>query len=431
MNSKKIIKSILLPLLVLTSGVTTTTACNNKSSTSIVEEEKSILFELTDVTIQLYDRYQLEPVLVNVEASTLTYTSSDTSVATVSETGLVTPVAVGETVITVKSGNVEAKVNVTIPEDIVVPTLSIDTKTVTLITSKTYTLVTNVNFNGNKVSGNLSFRSSNSGIVTVSETGTITAVKEGMANVIVSGNYNGYIFEEQTVEVAVYDDVDLNLSIDEVQLYTSNPDGRYKTEENVVCTLKLNGVESDSSSIVWRSENADVAMVNNGKITAVKEGKTNVYAEYTSNGKTYNSYVYVEVIIPEVNFEDRLEVAVADVVSTKEFEMPSSFVKEEFKYTVIDDEVVESTSNTTSVSISKDVLASHTGEHKISFVSEKAILSYDIEIVTKYIYTFEDLVSISSYETSYQGTTILDGYFVLKNDIDCKDKGEVKLCMVK
>lgn len=428
MNSKKIIKSIILPLLVLSSGVVSTTACKNTSSTSIIEQEKSILFELSNIQVQLYDRYQLEPILVNVDASTLTYASSNENVATVSADGVISPVAIGETVIIVKSGNVEAKVNVTIPEDIIVPTLSVDTQSITLITNKSYTLVTNVNFNGKVVKGDLNFRSNNSGVATVTDKGVVTAVKEGTTTIVVGGNYNGYSFEELTVEVSVFDDVDINLSLDEVKLFTSNPTGEYKTEENVTCSLKLNGEISDSSSIVWRSENTDVAMVNNGKITAVKEGETNVYAEYQSNGKTYASYVHVEVIIPEVDFDEKIEVSISEIGASKSFDLPSTFDLSEYKYAVIDGDVVESTTSSSAVLISKEVLNEHTGVHKISFISEKAILSYNVEIVTKYIRTFEDLISISSYETAYQGVTVLDGYFVLKNDIDCDGKGEVKLC---
>ena len=53
-------------------------------------------------------------VTVTPAGTPITYTSSDTSVATVSDTGLITGVAQGSAIITVEAGGVQDTVNVTV-----------------------------------------------------------------------------------------------------------------------------------------------------------------------------------------------------------------------------------------------------------------------------------------------------------------------------
>lgn len=77
-----------------------------------------VSLDVTDVSIEANDTIRLlaEILPINATNKTLEWSSSDESVATVDENGLVTAIAAGNTVITVKSkdGNAEATCNVVI-----------------------------------------------------------------------------------------------------------------------------------------------------------------------------------------------------------------------------------------------------------------------------------------------------------------------------
>ena len=73
--------------------------------------------KLDETTTDLYvnETYQIAPI-TNIENPTFTYTSSDLSVANVTDTGLVTAVGAGESIITVQAGNLKASILVKVDD---------------------------------------------------------------------------------------------------------------------------------------------------------------------------------------------------------------------------------------------------------------------------------------------------------------------------
>src|SRR5690606_1957158 len=113
------------------------------------------------------------------------WTSSNTSVATVSASGLVTAKAAGTTVITVKTadGGKAASTNVTISASTVaVSGVSVSPATVNLSINGTQQLTAQVS-PSNATNKDVKWSSSNTGVATVSTTGLVTAKAVGSATI--------------------------------------------------------------------------------------------------------------------------------------------------------------------------------------------------------------------------------------------------------
>ena len=118
----------------------------------------------------------------------VSWTSSNKSVATVSQSGVVTAIAVGTAVITVttEDGNKEDDCIVTVTpeggggnEDIRVIGVELNLHTATLELGKTLELIATIK-PSNATNSKVSWTSSNKSVATVSQGGIVTAIADGM-----------------------------------------------------------------------------------------------------------------------------------------------------------------------------------------------------------------------------------------------------------
>lgn len=111
------------------------------------------------------------------------------------------------------------------------------------------------------------YTSSNPAVVTVNETGLVTPVAYGNATITISyGIYS--ITVDVTCDIAK-PITEIKLSYTEVTLSPNNG-----------LTVKLYNGELNPSEIVWTSSDEAVAVVENGVVTAVANGKTTITASY-------------------------------------------------------------------------------------------------------------------------------------------------------
>lgn len=107
----------------------------------------------------------------------------------------------------------------------------------------------------------LTWSSADETIATVSDTGLVKGVKEGTTTVTVAyGEFSA------TCEVKVIAPVTVEISKSELALEVG-------AEETLTATASNNG------TVEWSSSDATVAKVENGKVTALKDGTATVYAE--------------------------------------------------------------------------------------------------------------------------------------------------------
>ena len=156
--------------------------------TSITLDKNSVsIMEATTATVKA------TVLPENASDKTVTWSSSDTSVATVSG-GTITGVGTGTAVITAKTWNdLTAKVTVTVTKNpnIILPTgISLSEKDITLTEGDSSTLTATIT-PSNATNKTVTWSSSNVSVATVDGTGKVTAVKEGTA-VITATTVNGY-----------------------------------------------------------------------------------------------------------------------------------------------------------------------------------------------------------------------------------------------
>ena len=381
--------------------------------------ERVIDLGMASKTIELYDSLSLEPTLTNITEA-IVWTSSDPSVATV-DGGKVTLIKEGETTITAKANGAESSLSLTVVCT-QVPSVSVIGDSVEVIKGKMLNLNAKINFLGIERDGNLTFESGNEAIATVSADGEILGVSAGETTVTIKGSYNGYVFADKVINVTVKDDVELRLSQSAVTLYASNPDGEdYQTQADITAECFEDGNKIDSATVVWTSGNDNVVKVNNGVITVetYSDEPVTVTASYTSTkGKQVTATVSVTALVPVVNLGAK-EIVLSDGAESV-LAIASGWNDSEFECVKAGDDEVSATAAASGVTLTHESLKKLFGEKTITVKCKRVFYSYDATIITHAISTAADLQAMRSYQTSVgsNNKNVLDGYFVLRNNVD-------------
>lgn len=188
----------------------------------------------------------------------VTWSSSNTKIATVNSKGKVTAKKAGTVTITatVKAANKKATCKVTVKN----PTVRLTSTSKTVYLGDTYTLKATVTPSSEKVT----WSSSNTKVATVNSKGKITAKKEGTATI--TAKIKGTSMKK-TCKITVKKK-SLKLSSDKVSIYVGDTK-----------TLRATPTPS-GEKILWTSSNTKVATVNSsGKITAKKAGTATITAK--------------------------------------------------------------------------------------------------------------------------------------------------------
>jgi len=181
-------------------------ACEDDGPMGLDDDVATVQLSTDTQTIEIGSTFQLIFVIrddagniIDPDDVTIDFSSSAMTVATVSGTGLVTPVAVGMAVITIEVGSATDTITITVtPEISSIEVAVFDTD---LVVDETAMLgVTARDAAGNPVADpGLTFTSSNEAVATVDEEGVVTAVSEGMATITAAGGG-----ESDAVEVTVF-----------------------------------------------------------------------------------------------------------------------------------------------------------------------------------------------------------------------------------
>lgn len=199
----------------------------------------------------------------------LTWSSSNTKVATVSSSGKITAVKDGTAVITVETANgkkATCKVIVATPSKI-----KLNKTSLTLTITETYSLKTTLT-PSSAAKATLTWSSSNKKVATVSSSGKVKAIKSGTATITVK-SANG---KKATCKVTVITPKTVKLN---KTSYTGLPGQSFTLSATVSPT------SAKSAKITWKSSNTKVATVSSaGKVKLVGTGTAKITAT-TLNGK--------------------------------------------------------------------------------------------------------------------------------------------------
>lgn len=177
--------------------VTTTDGTYTAQCTTTVENPVTGVTLNTNVAYILTgEAYQLVATVAPSDAcgdKSVTWSTSDSSIATVSNNGLVTAVASGSAVVTVTTtvGSYTATCSVEVSEPVAVTSVTLDESTLDITVGQTRQLTATVLPN-NATDKSVTWSSSNNNIATVTSNGLVTAVSAGTANIIVRTEDGGY-----------------------------------------------------------------------------------------------------------------------------------------------------------------------------------------------------------------------------------------------
>jgi len=236
------------------------------------------------------DTQQLTATVTPVDATdtSVDWSSSDDSIATVTMNGLVTAVAEGEVTITATTtdGALNDNVSITVEAAAVdVTGVSVSPKTTTLLEGNTQVLTALVMpENADDIS--VIWSSSDDLVASVSTNGAVTAVSAGTTIITVTtidGNFTDTA--QVTVEAAP-------VAVTGISIAAAPAEFTVDTSELLTATLTPSN--ATDVSVTWSSSNSAIATVDsNGLVTAVAEGTTTITVRTTDGGFTDTASINV------------------------------------------------------------------------------------------------------------------------------------------
>ncbi len=395
---------IVTPLSIGTTTIEAYTSNNLKASATVrvVAKAKSVKINESDFVLDITDSeanptkqltITTDPLVTSDE---VIWESSDDGVVRVDENGLVTAINGGSSTITVKVGEVSAKVNVQVNVKVSkIEIENIDENTITLYEDQKMDLIAKISPE-NATNKDIVWKILDDNIATIDQNGTLIGVKKGetkltltvdgvvlTVNVKVLAKIEGFSVDvlNKTLDANINETVVLTTTITPIDAdenktikWTTSDESVAKVESvsdtsSLVTALSpgvavitgtlengktvqttitvvapildvtldktevtLTGIDSsvtlnaiinpsnttDDKTLTWTSLNESVVKVENGVLTAVGKGKTEVTVT-TTNGKT--ATCIVTVVVPatgiKINKSDfEMEVGSADVLTT-------------------------------------------------------------------------------------------------------------------
>ncbi len=179
------------------------TATGGTFTVTEIETPISVTLNSAALTLYPYPQYTgtLE-VTSDVGSETIVWSSSDETVATVDQNGLVTPVALGTATITATVGTVAANATITVADG---PVTKLELDNLELFVGDETTLaITTLEADVDvELTGDPVWTSSNMGVATVDEEGNLTAIKLGTTEITVTVD-NASAIGQVTVSPSVY-----------------------------------------------------------------------------------------------------------------------------------------------------------------------------------------------------------------------------------
>ncbi|WP_410319244.1 Ig-like domain-containing protein [Methanobrevibacter sp.] len=207
-------------------------------------------------------------------AGELVYTSSDVSVVRVDGDGTFIAVGTGSATITVRflgNENYSAAENKTIKVTVTLNDASVVAKDMVMVIGENGT----ISYNTLPAGLNVTFVPDNSGIISVSDTGVVTALKTGVANVtICTGDNKKYALNSTVMTVTV------NLRDASISVNNSTLDLTLNDTFDLVATTNPTGL-----NVTFVPDNSGVVSVDEkGKVTALKVGNAVIVVKINPNG---------------------------------------------------------------------------------------------------------------------------------------------------
>jgi len=273
-----------------TAVITVTTEDGNKSAECSVTVTAppvmvtSITLPCTSATIAFGQKLDLSEITILPADATntdLVWTSSDDSIASVTNEGIVTAGTKAGTA-TIKATNVPSQVSatcvVTVKSQIVLVTeVSISPSRLTLYVNETAKVTASV-LPSNADNKNIKWSVSQGATVTVDQNGNVTALKEGTSRLIAKSEDGG---ASDWISVTVTKNAVESISLKETEI-------TLKTGETYDLQYELKAKDPSkkpsNQNVSWKSSNPSIASVDgSGRITAKSKGSVSITVQSADN----------------------------------------------------------------------------------------------------------------------------------------------------
>lgn len=230
----------------------------------------------------------------NATDQSVTWSSSDESVASVSSGGVVTAKAAGSATITVKTndGGKTATCSVTVmAKTVSVTGVSLSESSLSITEGDTRTLIATVTPE-NATDKSVSWTSSDESVATVSSAGEVIAKSAGSATITVNTNDGG---KTATCSVTVKSKTISVTGVSLSEFSLSMEEGETRT-----LTATVTPENATDKSVTWSSSAESVATVSStGEVTAKSVGSATITVKTTDGGMIATCYVSVKAkVIP-------------------------------------------------------------------------------------------------------------------------------------
>ncbi len=252
----------------------------------------SVSLDKTSVSLNVGESVTLAATVKpdNATNKTVSWSSSNASVASVDASGKVSAVAEGTATITAKAGDKTATCSVTVTKKVVaVESVTLDKSSLELNEGETATLTATVKPD-NASDKTVTWSSSKTSVATVDANGKVTAVAEGTATITAkAGN------KSATCSVTVTKNV---VAVESITLDKSSLELNEGETATLVATVKPDN--ATNKTVTWSSSRTSVATVDaNGKVTAVAEGTATITAQAGDKTATCTVTVKKNVVAVE------------------------------------------------------------------------------------------------------------------------------------
>ena len=413
-------------------------ACNDKQP-----EEEPITLNAEELTLDINENFRL---LVNGKQKTGAWSSSDSEIVSVDNSGLVIGLKEGEAAISVTVGEQSAECLVTVYRSGYVPVLETDQDEVTLGHSGEYNISPYVTVGGAKANDELSYSwkyAENADENVVSFTphadGSVAlkGKSAGTTELYVTTTARKVMLAKKVTVTVVDDSVILmitNLDVGESGYYAELTliDGHgYHSSVTPEFIAYEGDRQVTAPSLQWETENKGVVSEENGTLTATSLGTETVTVSFgemqisiainvtrpvvASRELTERAEINLDAVVSDgALISSPTTVATVDL-SSLELELESvASAKDEYG-NALDVSKFTADGNTLNIAVSA-FGASKYGDSQITVVVEDAYFAYEVTLpiylVTKLIKSAADMDVVL-----YQGTDIR-GYFALGSDVD-------------
>lgn len=262
---------------------------------------EQITLNKTEITLKAYTTEQLV-----ASEEDLTWSSSDETIAVVSDGGLVTALKVGTATIKAEKEGKSGTCIVTVEENENAPILEVGEKEISLIETETYILDAKLIKGEEVLPATITYSSSNTEIAEVTGFGVINAKLIGQCTITVSASAEGYTISEE-IALTVREDIDVLCDIEGLELVIVAPDSRFITQKelNVEVYNKDVKIENAYSSLSITSNAPSVAVYEESTklIKAVGVGEAIITVSYTSPRNSVTT-VEIPVFVDKAHIND-------------------------------------------------------------------------------------------------------------------------------